>query len=108
MAQEISPIYDFIFGSIRTSLPMGMVDVDLTIQTIKVIYMYRKDHIAESMIFTLCSRKVIPFPLLKHKIQPFQDDKRQEMALPWNDGSAFQFSALPRCLEPKKENHWQN
>ena len=50
MAREISPICDFIFGSIRTSLPMDTVDVDLTIWTVKGIYTYRKDHTAESMI----------------------------------------------------------
>ena len=53
MAGEISPICDFIFRSIRTSLPMDKVDVDLTIQRVKGIYTYRKDHTAESTIFTL-------------------------------------------------------
>ena len=91
MAREISPICDFIFGSIRSSLPMDMVDVDLTIQAVKGIYMYRKDHTAESMIFTPWSKKVIPFPSLRWKIQAFQNDKRQELRVPWNDGSTFQF-----------------
>ena len=62
MAREISPACDFIFSSIRTSLPTDMVDVDLTIRTVKGIYMYRKDHTAESTIFTPWSKKVIPFP----------------------------------------------
>ena len=77
MAIEISPVYDFIFGSIRTSLLTDMVDIDLTILTVKGIYMYRKDHTVESIIFTLWSKKVIPFPSLRWKIQAFQDDKRQ-------------------------------
>ena len=47
MAREISPICNFIFKSIRTSLLMDMVDVDLTIQTVKGIYTYRKDHTAD-------------------------------------------------------------
>ena len=64
MAREISPICDFIFGSIRTSLLMDTVDIDLTIWTVKGIYTYRKDYTAESMIFTPWSKKVIPFPLL--------------------------------------------
>ena len=38
MAREISPICDFIFRSIRNSLLTDMVDVDLTIQTVKGIY----------------------------------------------------------------------
>ena len=60
MAREISPICDFVFRLIRTSLPTDMVHVDLTIYTIKGIYTYRRDHTAESTIFTLWSKKVIP------------------------------------------------
>ena len=76
IAREISPICDFIFRSIRTSLPTGGVDVDLTIQTEKGIYIYRKDHTAESMIFTPWTKEVILFPSLRWKIQAFQYDKR--------------------------------
>ena len=96
MAWEISPMCDFIFGSIRTSLLTDKVDVGLTIQVVKGIYKYRKDHTAVSTIFTWWSKKVIPFPSLRCKIQAFWDDKRQEMALPWNDSSAFQLSAPPK------------
>ena len=35
MAQEISPFCDFIFGSIRTSLSMDTVDVELNVQMVK-------------------------------------------------------------------------
>ena len=103
MAREISPVCDFIFRSIRTSLPTDAVDVDLTIQTVKGIYMYRKHHTAKSTIFTLWSKKVIPFPSLRQKIQAFQDDKTHETAMPWIDGSTFQFSALPKMpINPRK------
>ena len=51
MAREISPVCDFIFGSICTSLPTDTVDMELMIRTVKGIYTYRKDHIAESMGF---------------------------------------------------------
>ena len=81
MAREINPICDFIFGSIRTSLLMDMVDVDLTIWAVKGIYTYRKDHTTESMIFTPWSKKLIPFPSLRWKIHTFQDNKRQETSL---------------------------
>ena len=72
MTSEISPICDFIFKSIGTSLPIDTVEVDLTIWTVKEIYTYKKDHTAESMIFTLWSKKVIPFPLLKGKYKLFR------------------------------------
>ena len=82
---------------------MDTVDVDLTIRMVKGIYMYRKDHTAESMIFTPWCKNVIPFPSLRSKIHVFQDDKRHMTALPWNDGSAFQFSAPPKMpRNPRK------
>ena len=94
--EKSSPICNFIFGSIRTCLPTDTVDIDLTISTVKGIYTYRKDCTVESMIFTLWSKKVIPFPSLRWKIQVFQDHKRQEMTIPWNDGKTLQFSAPPK------------
>ena len=59
---------------------------------------YHKDH-----DIYLWSKKVIPFPSLRWKIQAFQDDKRQKTAMPWNNGSAFQFSAHPKMpRKPRK------
>ena len=104
MAREISPIYDFIFGLIRPSLLMDTVDVELTVQMVKEIYIYRKDHTVEFAIFTPWSKKVIPFPSLRHKIQAYQDDKRNERVLPRNNGNTFQFSAPPMTSRnPQKE-----
>ena len=65
MTREINPVCDFVFGLIRTSLPTDTVDVDLTIRTVKGIYMYRKDYTAVSTIFTLWGKKIIPFPSLR-------------------------------------------
>ena len=62
MAREIIPVCDFIFGSIRTNLPTDMVDMDLTIRTVKGIYTYQKGHTTESMIFTPWSKSIIPSP----------------------------------------------
>ena len=76
MAREISPVCDFIFGSICTSLPTDMVDIELTITTVKDIYTYHKDHTVETTIFTPWSKGVIPFPSLRHKIQAFKDNKQ--------------------------------
>ena len=64
MAREISPMCDFIFGSIRTKSLMDTVDVDLTIRTVKGIYTYQKDHTMESTIFTPWNKSIIPFPSL--------------------------------------------
>ena len=64
MPREISPICDFIFGSIWTGLPTDTAGVEFTIRLVKGIYTYRKDHAAESMVFSLWSRTVIPFPSL--------------------------------------------
>ena len=107
MAREISPICNFIFGLIRTCLLTVIVDIDLTIQTVKRIYTYRKDHTMESTIFTPWSKKVIPFPSLRQKIQAFQDNKRQETMIPWNDGKHIPiFCPFQDTRKPKKANHW--
>ena len=96
MVYEISPICDYLFGSIRTNLLMDTVDVELTVQMVKGIYMYRKDHTMESMIFTSWTKKVTPFLSLRHKIQAYQDDQRSERVFPWsNNGNTFQFCAPP-------------
>ena len=103
MAREIRSICNFIFGMIRTCLLTDTVDVDLTVRRVKGIYTYRKDHTTESTIFTLWSKKVILFPSLRWEIQAFQDDKRQNMTIPWNEGNAFQFSAPPKVpRNPRK------
>ena len=96
MARKISPICDFIFGSISTCLATDTVDIDLTVRTVKGIYTYRKDHTTESTIFTPWSKKVIPFPSLRWKIHVFQDDKRQNMMTLWNNGNMVRFSAPPK------------
>ena len=96
MAREISPVCDFIFGSIHTYLPTDTVDVELTIKMVKGIYTYCKDHPVESTIFTSWSKSVIPFPSLKCKMQAFKDDNRQQVMTPWNNGSMVQFSAPPK------------
>ena len=96
MAREVIPICDFIFRLIRTCLLTDMVDVDLIVREVKGIYTCRKDHNMESMIFTLWNKKVIPFPSLRQKIQAFQDSKRQNMTILWNDSNTVQFSAPPK------------
>ena len=103
MAREISPICDFILRAIRTYLPTDSVDVDLTITTVKGIYTYRKDHTTGSTTFTPWNKKVLPFPSLRWKIEAFQDDKRQNTTIPWNDGNTVQFSAPPKMpRNPRK------
>ena len=82
MACEITPTCVFIFGLIRTCLLTETVDVELTVWIVKGIYTYRKDHTMESMTSALWSKKVIPFPSLRHKIKAYQDDKRNERVLP--------------------------
>ena len=57
MACEICPICDLLFGSFRTNLLPDMVDIELTIQRVKGICMYRKDQTVESTIFNLWSKK---------------------------------------------------
>ena len=93
MAREISPVCDFIFRSIHTGLPMDTVGVELMIRMVKGIYTYRKDHTAESTVFSPWSRPVIPFPSLCRKIQAFQDENRQATA--WDNNNAMPYLSAP-------------
>ena len=90
MAGEISPICDFLFGSIRTNLMTDTVDIELTVWMVKGIYTYKKDHTIKSSIFTLWSKKVTPLPSLGCKIQAYQNDQRNEKVLQWGDTSSSQ------------------
>ena len=111
MAREISPVCNFIFGSIGTGLLMDTVDVELMIRTVNDIYTYRKDHMAESTVFSPWSRTVIPFPSLCKKIQAFQDEIRQTSA--WNKGHATSYFSTPaqpkcRCTLWQTRTRWSN
>ena len=65
MAREISRVCDFIFGSLCTCIPTDTVDIELTVRMVKGIYTYCKDDTAESTVFSLWSKSVIPFPSLR-------------------------------------------
>ena len=111
MAREIRPVCDFSYGLIWTGLPTDMVDVELTIRMVKGIYMYGKDHMAESTVFSPWNRTVIPFPSLCKKIQAYQDKNRQMSA--WNKGHAapyFPTQPQPkcRCTSGKTRTRWSN
>ena len=88
-----------------------MVDVELTIWMVKGIYMYRKDHTAESMVFSSWSRTVIHFPSLCKKIQAFHDENWQMSV--WNKSHAtpyFSAQTQPkhRCTLGKTKTRWSN
>ena len=93
MAREISPVCDFIFGSICRSLPTDMVDVELTTRTVKGIYTYRKGHMAKSTVFSTWSRSITPVPLLCRKIQAFQSQSRQTTV--WDNNNAMPYFSAP-------------
>ena len=87
------------------------MDVELMIRMVKGICTYRKDHMAESTVFSPWSRTVIPFPSLCKKIQAFQDKNRQMMA--WNDGHAASYFSAPtqskcKCTSGKTRTRWSN
>ena len=114
MAREISPVCDFIFGSLCTCLPTDMVVVELMVRTVKGIYTYCKDHTSESMVFSLWSKSVILFPSLRCKIQAFKDDNSKQV-MTWNSGTMPQFSAPPKpyrsprkCASGKVRTRWSN
>ena len=93
MVHQVSPICNFLFWSLRTTLPTDMEDAVLTVQMAKGIYTYRKYQTAESMTFIPCSKKVTPFPSLRCKIQAYKDEQGNEKVLQWT--ISFQFPTFP-------------
>ena len=83
MAREINPVCDFFFGFMHTNVPTDTVDVELNIRMVQGIYIYHKDHTAESTIFTPWSKRVTPFSSLRKKIKAFKEDSKGQMALAW-------------------------
>ena len=83
MAREINPVCNFFFGFMHTNLPTDMIDVELTIRMVQGIYIYCKDHRAESTIFTPWSKSVTPFPSLRKKIKAFKEDSRGHLTPTW-------------------------
>ena len=83
MAREINLVCDFIFGFMHTNLPPDMVDIELTIRIVQGIYIYHKDHMAESTIFIPWSKSVTPFPSLRKKIKAFKEDSKGQVTLTW-------------------------
>ena len=71
MARETNPVCNFFFGFMHTNLP---TDMELTIRMVQGIYIYCKDHTAESTIFTPWSKSVTPFPSLRKKIKASKED----------------------------------
>ena len=67
MAREINRVCDFFFGFMHMNLPIDTVDVELTLRTVQGIYIYCKDHTAETTIFTAWSKSVTPFPSLRKR-----------------------------------------
>ena len=111
MARKISRLCDFIFGSIRTGLPMDTVNVELMVRMVQGIYTYRKDHTAKPTVFSPWSRTIIPFPSMRRKIQIYQDENNQMSA--WNKGHAKSyFPTQPqlncRHTSGKTRTRWSN
>ena len=93
-------------------IPTDTFDVELTIRTVKGIYTYRKDHAAESTVFSPWSRTIIPVPSLQRKIQAYQDKKNKKTSA-WNKVHAVpyfptQHHPKHRHTSEKTRTRWSN
>ena len=75
---------------------MDTVGVELTLRMVQGIYIYRKDHTAETTIFTLWSKSVIAFPFLRKKIKAFKEDTRGKTTSPWGPSDSTPTNP-PKC-----------
>ena len=111
MAREINPVCNFFFGFMHTNLPIHTVDVKLTLRTVQGIYIYYKDHNAETTIFIPWSKSVIPFHSLRKKIKAFKEESKGQMTLTWtpSDSTLTRPPKIPRkCTPGKVRTPWSN
>ena len=108
MAREINLKSNFFSGFMCTNLPANTVDVELTLRMVQGIYIYHKDHTAETTIFTPWSKSVIPFPSLRKKIKAFKEDSKGQMTLTWtpSDSTPTKPPKIPRKCTPGKVRTW--
>ena len=111
MAREINLVCDIFFGFMHTNLPTDMVDMELTVRMVQGIYIYHKDHSAESTIFTLWIKSVTPYPSLKKKIKAFKEDSRGQLT-PTGMPVVNTLTESPRnprkCISGKVRTRWSN
>ena len=111
MAREINLVCNFFFGFMHTNLPIDKVDIELTIRMVQGIYIYCKDHTAESTIFTPWSKSVTPFPSLRKKIKAFKEDSRGHLTPIWTPlvNTLTKSPRNPRkCTSAKVRTRWSN
>ena len=88
-----------------------MVDIELTIRTVQGMYIYHKDHTAESTIFTPWSKSVTPLPSLRKKIKAFKEDCQGQTTLTWVPlvSTPTKPPRIPRKHTPGKvRTQWSN
>ena len=93
------------------NLPADTVDMELTIRMVQGIYIYHKDHMAESTIFTPWSKSVTPFSSLRKKIKAFKEDSRGQLTLTWMP--LVSTPTMPprnprKCAPGKARTQWSN
>ena len=110
MARKINPVCNFFFGFMHTNLPTDTVDVELTLRMVQGIYIYCKDHTADTTIFTPWSKSLIPFPSLRKKIKAFNEDSKGQMTLTWmsSDSTPTKPPKIPRKCTPGKVRTWRS
>ena len=111
MAREINLVCNFYFGFMCTNLATDMVDVELTIRMVQEIYIYYKDHTAESTTVTPWSKCVTPFPSPRKKIKAFKGDSRGHLTPTWTslDNTPTKPPRNSRkCTSGKVRTRWYN
>ena len=108
MAREINLVCNFFFGFMHTNFPTDTVDMELTLQMVQGIYIYHKEHTAETTIFTSWSKSVIPFPSLRKNTKAFKEDSKGQTTLTWmpSDSTPIKPPKIPRKHTPGKVRTW--
>ena len=80
MACNLAPQCKFLYGHFQFDIPEDTIDVEITVQTLKGIHNFRKDHTTQQK-FT-CSpwgSQVKPFPSLRKKMRDYMEERQNSL-----------------------------
>ena len=79
MACDLLPLCNFVHRFFQFDLPEDTIYVEITVQTLKGIPTFRKDHSSHLSVCSPWSSCLKPFPLLVKKVEAYIEERRNIM-----------------------------
>ena len=74
MGCDLEPTFNFLFGYFSCTLPEDMINVDITVHTLKGIHTFRNDQSMQVSRFSLWGAEVKLFPSLRKKMKDYIEE----------------------------------